>query len=534
MPGDLHAELVSACDNESMRLLDNSMLNRLLDFAQLGRDDPKRDPLELKQSLVAIHPSLGGLKLKQRKAMMTALENHVSHARRHCLPERLFVEGGWPPKEQSIEPPRAGPKPGTQMMKSPTPLSGDGEGFTWTQTATELTVTVYVAEGTQKQEIMMQMSPKFGPSQQLVVRCRYWPLPLISGVLHFAVDASEATWHLDSNCKVTIDLPKVEEKLWPGTPAVFTSGPGPLAEYAMPALTSDDAATGSAADKGGSTTALLVGVAPASLVQKMGQTPNDLELQLHGCGVLASLLEADTGQCIAAANARAIPVLLHILRVYGHKAEVQLGAWRPLLLMVSSQPFLRTFLIDAGGMRLVLSGLDACKRDATVLTQLCLVLRSLLPSTPPRPFVEAGGLELIVESMQAHPTCAPLLEVGGSCLHMLSGVNNIVRRMILRMEIAPTMLALCAAEPSRLALHEVTIGLLVQLAKGDHSCAPLFAMQVTATSLLDALRRFPSAAELQADVARALATHVGTEKAVLDFIAEDGLELLLQARSHLP
>ena len=417
-------------------------------------------------------------------------------------------------------------------MLSPTPLSGEGDGFTWTQTETELTVTVHVPEGTQKQEIAMQMTPKFGPSQQLVVRSRFWPLPLLSGVLHHPVDASEATWHLDSNCKVTLDLPKLEAKLWPGTPPVFVNGSGPLAEYTLPALGEPsgegDAATGSAAPPADVPTALVAGVAPEGIVQKMGAHPNALDVQLHGCGLLGTLFEHDPGKCLGAANARAIPVLLRVLRVSGHKPEVQLAAWRPLLAMVNTQPFLRKFLLDAGGMRLVLSGLDACKPDAMVLTQLCLAARSLLPATPPRPFVEAGGLELLVEAMQAHPQCAPLAEVGGSCLHMLSGVNHIVRRMILRMEVVPTLLALCATSPSRLALHEVTLGLLVQLAKGDASCQSLLQRQADAGAVLAVLRRFPGAAELQADGARCLAALVGSEDAVLAFLAEGGVEHLRQ------
>jgi hypothetical protein len=537
---ELRLALAASCENEAFRALDNAMLNRLLDFAQMSRDDPKRDPLELKQSLAAISPSLGALKLRQRKAMMVALENHIALASRHNLPERLFVDGGWRPKEPEPEPPRAAPKQGMQVMISPSPLSGEGEGFTWTQTETELTITVCLPEGTQKQEVAMQMTPKFGPSQQLVVRCRFWPLPLLSGVLHHAVDASEATWHLDSNCKVTIDLPKMVPQLWKGTPPVFASGAGPLAEYALPGLpagsgAAEDAATGGGgapdAAGGGCSTALIAGVAPESVVQKMGQRPTDLALQLQGCAVLGALLDADPGKGLAAANARAIPVLLRILRLHGHQSEVQLAAWRPLLQMVAAHPYLRKVLLDAGCMRLVLSGLDACRADPIVLTQLCLVARSLLPSTPPRPFVESGGLELIVEAMLTHPGCAPLLETGGACLHMLSGVNHIVRRMILRMEVVPTMLALCTSEPCRDCLHEVTLGLVAQLSRGDASCAPLFRRQVQAAGLLEALRRFPAAPELQADGARALATLVGTEEAVLTFIAEGGLEHLLQVRA---
>ena len=399
---ELRSKLCEICNSNAPQRFDNVMLNKLLDYAHLPRDDPRRDPLELKQMFAEIDPSLGALKLKQRKTMVDTLENQVKQAQRHNLPERFFVEGGWPPKEPELEPPRARPKPSAQLIVSPTPLYGEGDGFTWTQTETELTVTVFVPEGTQKQEVMMQMTPKFGPAQQLVVRARFWPLPLLVGTLHFPVDASEATWHLDSGHKVTIDLPKIEEKLWPGTPAVFTSGPGPLAEYALPALPgADDAtATGAADADAASRTALVAGIAPESIVQKMGQHPNDLEVQMQGCKLLSTLVETEPGKALGAANARAIQVLLRILRTFGHKPEVQISAWRPLLGLVAAQPFLRKFLIDAGGMRLLLGGLDACKANEAVLTQLCLACRSLLPSTPPRPFVEAGGLELLVESLQ--------------------------------------------------------------------------------------------------------------------------------------
>ena len=386
---ELRSALCTACDSMVPQRFDSVMLNKLLDFSELPRDDPRKDPLELKQTLAALDPSLGALKLKQRKGMMNALEQQLQQAARHDVPSRFFVEGGWPPKEPEPEPPRAAPKPGSQIMLSPTPLSGEGDGFTWTQTENEVSITVCVPEGTQKQEVMMQLTPKFGPAQQIVVRARFWPLPLVSGILHFPVDASEAVWHLDSGCRVTIDLPKIEEKLWPGTPAVFTSGPGPLADYAIPALPADDpSATGVDASADSSTRTLVVGVAPESVVQKMGQRPNDLPTQLQGCAVLSTLLEVEPAKSLGAANARAIAVLLRILRVYGQKAEVQLATWRPLLLMVQAQPFLRKLLIDAGGMRLILSGLDACRPDETVLTQLCLGCQMLLPSTPPRPFVE--------------------------------------------------------------------------------------------------------------------------------------------------
>ena len=81
--------------------------------------------------------------------------------------------------------------------------------------------------------------------------------------------------------------------------------------------------------------------------------------------------------------------------------EVQLAVWRALVTLVEAQPFLRKVLTDQGGMKLVLAGLEAHRADDAVLTQLAIGCRALLPATPPRPFVEAAGLELLVESVNA-------------------------------------------------------------------------------------------------------------------------------------
>ena len=80
-------------------------------------------------------------------------------------------------------------------------------------------------------------------------------------------------------------------------------------------------ATGSDASR-----ALIAGVAPETVVQKMGQRPYDLDAQMQGCNLLVELIDTDPGKCLGAANARALPVVLRILRHFGHKADVQLCA----------------------------------------------------------------------------------------------------------------------------------------------------------------------------------------------------------------
>ena len=160
---ELRGALCTATNCMAPQRFDSVMLNRLLDFSALPREDPRKDPLALKQELASFDASLAKLTLKQRKSMMVALDTQISQCKRYALPERFEVEGGWPPKEPEPEPPRRAPKPSDALVVSPTPLFGEGDGFTWAQTEVDLTVTIPVPEGTGKQEILMQLTPKVKP-----------------------------------------------------------------------------------------------------------------------------------------------------------------------------------------------------------------------------------------------------------------------------------------------------------------------------------------------------------------------------------
>ena len=95
------------------------------------------------------------------------------------------------------------------------------------------------------------------------------------------------------------------------------------------------------------------------------------------------------------------------------------------------------------------------------------------------------------------------------------------------MEVLPCILSLCDRETKRLSMHEMALGLTVQLSKGDYSCEPLFRQQTTTARILAMMARFPDAADVQADGARALASLVSSEAAVLSFVSEYGLAQLL-------
>ena len=58
---ELRAALATAFASTTPHGFDNVLLNRLLEYAKLPRDHPKKDPLELKQTLTAVDPGLGKL-----------------------------------------------------------------------------------------------------------------------------------------------------------------------------------------------------------------------------------------------------------------------------------------------------------------------------------------------------------------------------------------------------------------------------------------------------------------------------------------
>ena len=49
--------------------------------------------------------------------------------------------------------------------------------------------------------------------------------------------------------------------------------------------------------------------------------PADKALQLQGCALLSELFGANSGNCLAAANARALPVLLRALKQFGQESQ---------------------------------------------------------------------------------------------------------------------------------------------------------------------------------------------------------------------
>ena len=83
------------------------------------------------------------------------------------------------------------PRPPVPASATGPPRVGTEAGYEWTQSEAELTLTVPLPEGTSKSDIVLQMTPRFGPAQTLVLHARFWPLPLLCGELCGQVEASE-------------------------------------------------------------------------------------------------------------------------------------------------------------------------------------------------------------------------------------------------------------------------------------------------------------------------------------------------------
>ena len=157
---EVRAALCRATGSEVPRGWDNAAVNALLEMADLPKD--ARDPLALKQRLAALQ--LPDLQLKQRKAVIAALEAQLKSARALELPERLHVDTP-PPEDPDVVASRRVLVPAARAPSPPRiPVAGAGDGFEWTQSDAELTISVPVPAGTGKNEVLLQMTPRFGPA----------------------------------------------------------------------------------------------------------------------------------------------------------------------------------------------------------------------------------------------------------------------------------------------------------------------------------------------------------------------------------
>ena len=505
---EVRAALCRATGSEVPRGWDNAAVNALLEMADLPKD--ARDPLALKQRLAALQ--LPDLQLKQRKAVIAALEAQLKSARALELPERLHVDTP-PPEDPDVVASRRVLVPAARAPSPPRiPVAGAGDGFEWTQSDAELTISVPVPAGTGKNEVLLQMTPRFGPARQLVLRARFWPRPLVAGELHAEVEASESMWHLDEKGDhVVIDLPKISEALWPAPfaplPALAAPPPAATATGGEPAADDDGPRIVEVEPTGGGESDDLGSLGVARIVQLMGQSPRALPLQLRGCAALMRQLGADDGAAVAAGNARAVPVLLRALRTHGQHAELQSDAWRLLLAMGRAQPYLRRLIVDGGAMGLLLSALSAHQTDERAHLTHLLAIRALLSSFSPKAFVEASGVELLCEAVLQRPTSLAHAEAAAGSLHMLSGVNNVVRRKVINARVLPPLLALLGgAAAGRPSTHETVLGVLVQLLKVDDEYSRESLVEQAAVAAVAAsLAALPAAAAVQAEGCRALA-----------------------------
>ena len=556
----LRGDLCAASGSQLPRGWPEPTLNRLLDFADVPKD--ARDPLGFKQALAEIAPALGGLPLRARKEMLTALAAHASAARAAAVPDRF---GEWPPPE-----PTPPPRPRKKEEPRADPTAGDGGGYRWTQSETDLTIAVAVPDGTTKSEVLLQLAPSHGPATRLVLRARFWPQPLVAGELHAEVEASECMWHLSADThEIVIDLPKVRPSLWP---AILAPLPAIASKPAPPPVA------------GGVPHAAAEGAPPPParldvVVQRMGQRPRDLaalreciaaiEANIDpaspaaaeaaaaqtavraagggggdggadaGSAVAVSAKEAADGAVVAALNARAVPLLLRAVRMHGQLREVTADAWRLLCSLMRGRGFVKKIAADGGAMGLLLPALRSHMRDAPTAAQLVLAVRMLLPAVPPKPFVLDGGVETLCDAVRAHPTGA-VAGVGVRALQMLASLNDVVRASVLEAEVLRKLLVAIetvgaradadadggASAAEEAALVGPTVGLVAQLARGD---APLLArlrLQAPAAEVLRLCVRQAGSEEVQADGARALAGLIGDAASAAELVDGGGFAQL--------
>ena len=122
-------------------------------------------------------------------------------------------------------------------------------------------------------------------------------------------------------------------------------------EEATVAAVAVAAAATSVVDMDASGAASLACSSPERLVQGMGQTPHSMETQILGSTALADALEREPALAVAAANARAVDVLVRALRSFGQHSAVQAPCWRCLHALARAQGYVKRLLLDLGGLQ---------------------------------------------------------------------------------------------------------------------------------------------------------------------------------------
>ena len=79
---ELRAALATAFASTTPHGFDNVLLNRLLEYAKLPRDHPKKDPLELKQTLASTQADLSKLQPLLERRVVLLSDGQVAAERR--------------------------------------------------------------------------------------------------------------------------------------------------------------------------------------------------------------------------------------------------------------------------------------------------------------------------------------------------------------------------------------------------------------------------------------------------------------------
>ena len=229
------------------------------------------------------------------------------------------------------------------------------------------------------------------------------------------------------------------------------------------------------------------------------------------------------------------------LKLHGQHAYMQLAAWSLLSVLMRGRQYVKRLVADAGALDLLLAGLSAHMSSAQIVSAQLRALRFLLPACPPKPFVDAGGIEVVADTIRVHKLEVPSCTAAATILQMLASLNDITRTRILELDVLPSLLSALsendAAMPplaEEVALAEHSVGLAAQLARATDGARTMLFRQCPPFKMLAICRRHVASVLLLANGARVLAALMVDSDTVLEFVGVGGLSLFEQAAMSAP
>ena len=270
------------------------------------------------------------------------------------------------------------------------------------------------------------------------------------------------------------------------------------------------------------------------VLKKMVKFPDNLDLQTHGCSLLAKLIYDCTN---LEEKIDIAAVILASMKSHHASVSLQTAACAALCQITFSPEAQRT-LIEMEALETVTSALKSHKKSIQLLTIGFAALWGLLAynSNAVERALSLGVIKKVLHGMSAYPQAASLQEHGCGVLWSLTMVDS-ARNTVVRAGGIPAVLSSIAHHPRNECVIEKAAQTLHILVKGTFQPAKLRSLLMTGRmeTMLEAMKLYPDDVEIQKNgIAALCAVAMDDERCIRTLVASEGTRVILDVLNLLP